>query len=218
MSSCATLSRSGASDCFLRSGAGDVGVKFGPFSEKGCVVGQEQGMLCPYADRWPLPANLENAQIFVIADARIDQVDEGRQVIQIDFWRINVEERGKYGCSSFGRSFPAAGHDKDNAFLAAVGLTENHSVQGCPAPITQLRAHLGLCPDIFDLTECRPRFVSCRGLFGGGTVLSGTRLSSRCHELSGTAAHIAGRTHIANHRRKHDGNDEHWIPRPAGAT
>jgi hypothetical protein len=150
MSSCATLSRSGASDCFLRRGAGDVGVKFGPFSEEGCVVGQEQGMLCPYADRWPLPANLENAQIFVIADARIDQVDEGREVIQIDFGRINVEERGKYRCSSLGRSFPAAGHDEDNAFLAAVGLTENHAVQGGPAPITQLRAHLGLCPDIFE--------------------------------------------------------------------
>lgn len=44
-------------------------------------------------------------------------------------------------------------------------------------------------------------------------VLSDTRLSSRCHALSGTAAHVVDRTHIANHRRKHDGNDEHWIPR-----
>lgn len=50
-------------------------------------------MFSPYAYCRPLPADFENPQIFVITDARIDQVDEGREVIQIDFGRIDIEVR-----------------------------------------------------------------------------------------------------------------------------
>jgi len=132
----------------------NIRVQTRPLSEQRSVVRQENWMLSPCVDRRSFPTKFEDTKFFVIADARIDQVDEGREVIQIDFGWIDVEERGKYGCSSLGRSFPAAGHDEDDAFLAAVGLTENHSVQGCPAPTTQLRAHLGLCPNIFEFTEC----------------------------------------------------------------
>ncbi|WP_178391905.1 hypothetical protein [Caballeronia sordidicola] len=129
-----------------------------------------------------------------------DQVDEGREVVQIDFRRINIEERSKYRCSPPRRSFPAAGHYEDDAFLAAVGLAKYHAVQGCPAPIAQLRVHLILVLTYFGLSECRSRLVKTRC----GQVQSeqsGAQILFHRILVLGTAEAIIGRTYIANHRR-----------------
>jgi hypothetical protein len=82
----------------------------------------------PYTDHWSLPARFKNTKVFVVAHARIDQVDEGREVVQIDFERLDVKERRKYRCRPLGRGFSAAGHQEDDAFLVTVGLTEYHTV------------------------------------------------------------------------------------------
>jgi putative transposase len=41
---------------------------------------------------------------------------------------LDVKERRKYRCCSLRRSFSAAGHQEDDAFLVTVGLTEYHTV------------------------------------------------------------------------------------------
>jgi hypothetical protein len=63
----------------------------------------------------------------------------------VDFRRLNAVERGKHNHSPPGRRVPASCHEEDDAFIAAVGLVKNQSVQGGTAPIVQLRVHVRLC-------------------------------------------------------------------------
>jgi DNA-binding protein H-NS len=109
----------------------------------------------------------------------------------------NESHHGPPGCGT-----PASSHEEDGTVIAGAGFFKNHSVQGGPIPITQLREHAWLCLDFANQkTACSAAFTAgpCSrfSINRHSPSQAPTSLFGKHSPRAGTMAIVHGRTPIA---------------------